>query len=342
MSYQESLRQLREHAEAYIRENGNLDVRQDYVAPDGYPLGMRIHGARAARFGGTLSAERFALLDELGLDWTPRNPDKWLPEARQHARQYGDLKVHQEHITPNGTPLGWRIRSARISLRGGTIAPQLKEALDLIDPCWHITYRSPAPTHGLDCAVPRCREDAVKHRLCARHLEHLAQHGAPVFTYAPDVACPVAACDEPPAGQGWCKQHQAQIDLGHGRTAYRIQGRWRGLECGGRCEVCLADRARQQGDLRRKQAEERLPFTARRDVVGALWGGKSLDQACEMAGMSSRELFGMGQAIPEFGEAVDAALMGTRDAGLKHGKELTYRVHRCRCPECRAAKAQYR
>lgn len=327
-----ALEELDREARAYIAAHGHLDVPQAHVTASGYRLGAAIRNARTLRRTGGLGAERFALLDRLGVDWEPRDPRRWLPEARAYARRHGHLRVPQEYVSPTGVALGMRVRSARISHREGSIAPQLKEALDLVDPCWAITYRGPDPDRAGLCAVPRCREAVGGRGLCGRHLEHLHAHGSPVYTVdPPEPACAVPGCAEAPR-PAWCAEHGEQVEQGHGRTAYRK----RVLACGGRCQVCRADHARAAAQERRAQAEKRLPAGRRRELVAELWGGRPLDEVCEQAGASARELLNFG-ALPELLEAVDVALMATRDPEVAHGSERGYRQG-CRCPECRGAK----
>lgn len=58
-------------ASAFYRDNGHLEIPQNYIAADGTKLGSWIVTKRGAHRNGTLSPTRVAALNKIGMDWEP-------------------------------------------------------------------------------------------------------------------------------------------------------------------------------------------------------------------------------------------------------------------------------
>lgn len=116
-------------------------------------------------------------------------------------------------------------------------------------------------------------------------------------------------------------------------------------ECGGtsapgrsRCGPCTELRAEREREARAEESHERLPDTVARAILGGLVMGYRLTELCEEYQVAYQRVYTHRVYDPEWGEALDEALMRGRDPGLEHGRAATYRLGSCRCPECRAAK----
>ena len=192
------------------------------------------------------------------------------------------------------------------------------------------------PGWQLECRVPGCDRHQSGRGWCNPHYMRWYQHGDPMWERPEAEGCEICGT-LPVRRSGLCRTHHAQHESGHDASRYRT----RSGSCGGRCEVCRWAHAAQAREARRRRIEEQLPLPARREIVAQLWQGETLERVAELAGLTVRQLWSTGAALPEFVAAVDRALMAVRDPDLAHGTGAAYR-HGCRCPECRAAKAAER
>ncbi|WP_435110187.1 hypothetical protein [Nocardiopsis synnemataformans] len=186
------------------------------------------------------------------------------------------------------------------------------------------------PNPVTECVTAACTEQAQPESLyCVAH------DVAPKNT-----ACEVEGCDRDAWYSGICQRDYYRWHTGgHGRSRYRT----RSGRCEGRCAVCRWDHARETREYRLAALEQgSLHEQARWEVVARVWGGAPLEEVAAGAGLSVKQLWSIGVAWPEFVYALDAGLMATRNPDISHGTAYAYRVHGCRCPECRSAKAQNR
>ena len=187
-----------------------------------------------------------------------------------------------------------------------------------------------------ECRVPGCDRHQSGRGWCNPHYMRWYQHGDPMWERPEAEGCEI--CGTLPVRRGGlCRTHHAQHESGHDASRYRQ----RSGGCGGRCEVCRWAHGRQAREARRRRIEEQLPLTVRREIVAQLWQGETLERVAELAGLTVRQLWSTGAALPEFVAAVDRALLVSRDPDLAHGTVAAYR-RGCRCPECREAKAAER
>lgn len=121
------------HAEEYYSSYGHLDVRSDYVSPDGYQLGKWIANQRANMKSTDkyrkVSPEHKIRLDSIGMRWDPSG-DKWF-EGYTKAKEYLSLlnggKWMTNYISPDGFKTGEWIRSqVRIQKKRGLPAQKIK------------------------------------------------------------------------------------------------------------------------------------------------------------------------------------------------------------------------
>ncbi|TGB14589.1 DEAD/DEAH box helicase, partial [Streptomyces palmae] len=115
------------HAHAYRQEFGNLLVPQVYRVGD-YRLGTQVNVYRRAYATGRLTPEQIAACEEAGMVWNTldHKEQTFLQHARAYHKQFGNLLVHRDYVTPSGYPLGTALRSRcnryrRGELRGTTV-----------------------------------------------------------------------------------------------------------------------------------------------------------------------------------------------------------------------------
>lgn len=127
-------------AKAYYEKHGDLNVPGTYRTGEGYSLGTWILTQRAVRKGlqqGSLSEERIAKLDEIGMLWSVREQDRWREyygAAQAYARTHGHLCVPAAYVSPEGVKLGeWLSRLKIQRNRGGKSRYLTEERIALLD-----------------------------------------------------------------------------------------------------------------------------------------------------------------------------------------------------------------
>ena len=125
---------------AYRAEHGHLDVPSGYVTPDGVRLGAWVCAQRARRGKGTLSAERAAELDALGMIWDGRqhSNDEFIAHAAAYGEEHGDLLAPNGSRSPDGFLLRSRLDMARVNYKRGTIDPDLARRLEGLGIVWNL------------------------------------------------------------------------------------------------------------------------------------------------------------------------------------------------------------
>jgi len=127
-----------DHLRAYIAREGHAKVSQGYVTDDGYSLGNWVSSRRNARRAGTLSTERIAELDALGMVWDSR--DARYRTGVAHLRAYitreGHANVPTSHVTDEGFTLGSWVSNRRSDCRAGRLAAEKIAELDALGMVW--------------------------------------------------------------------------------------------------------------------------------------------------------------------------------------------------------------
>ena len=125
----------------YKYEFGNIDIKANYVTPDGIELGAWISNLRTAknsrRKGYYLTDERIAMLDKLGMIWDKLDYqwEKNYQACVEYYKEHRNLDIPAHYATKEGLRIGaWisRMRKARDGrLKGG--APLTKEQIQRLD-----------------------------------------------------------------------------------------------------------------------------------------------------------------------------------------------------------------
>lgn len=136
------------YAQAYVRENGNLDVPKRYVTPEGYSLGAWLHTQRqvySGKIAGTLTQSQIELLNNIGMRWESVRDLSWernYAAAKQYYKEQGNLLVRARDEQGNGYALGHWIAQLRFYRKSGVqsayMTPERIKALDDIGMVWDV------------------------------------------------------------------------------------------------------------------------------------------------------------------------------------------------------------
>lgn len=141
-----SWEQMFQKAREYYAQHGCLDVERRYKTPDGYSLGSWLCTQRKIREGeqfGSLSKERIAKLDSIGMRWqsvADISWEKYFTAAQKYYDSNGNLDIKTQYVTPDGIRLGsWLagIRTCRKNgLRSSYLTEERAKQLDGIGMIW--------------------------------------------------------------------------------------------------------------------------------------------------------------------------------------------------------------
>lgn len=135
------------YAAQYFREHGNLRVPRRYRTPEGYALGNWLMTQRKVRAGqqyGSLSEERIARLDAIGMAWEDRHTASWnrcYGALCLYRQRRGDLDVPADYVTEEGLRLGAFVCSLRTARsagsRSGYLTRERIQQLDALGMIWN-------------------------------------------------------------------------------------------------------------------------------------------------------------------------------------------------------------
>lgn len=138
-----------EKASDYYKEHGNLEIPYKYKTPDGYSLGHWILTQKRVRAGeqfGTLTEERIAKLDAIGMIWRSYRDLSWernFAVAKAYYETYGNLNVVISYTTETGLRLGSWIAQLRTIRKNESQRRYLTDeriaALDEIGMIWDVS-----------------------------------------------------------------------------------------------------------------------------------------------------------------------------------------------------------
>ena len=98
----------------FYRNNGHLNIPNDYCTPDGLRIGIWIRRQRYLRSGKANAGvpptpDQIARLDEIGMVWKNQHESAWdvgYQAAVEYYKAYGNLQVPTGYIAPDGYKLG--------------------------------------------------------------------------------------------------------------------------------------------------------------------------------------------------------------------------------------------
>lgn len=120
---------------------------------------------------------------------------------------------------------------------------------------------------------------------------------------------------------------------GHGAAGWRR---------GCRCVLCADSHNRAERARRARRARRGLDRYLRRRLLAGIAAGSHPVAVAESLGLTWPRVLALRQYDRRWEVRLDAALMVGRNPDIAHGTYHSYQKHRCRCPECRVAKARYR
>jgi superfamily II DNA or RNA helicase len=114
--------QLLSDARSYYQANGNLNLPNDHVTPEGRLLGSQFSALRVAYREGRLLQPLIDALDEMGMRWDPQAAKKQelLDACDRYRQRFGNLDVPVKFIDAQGYRLGTALSYVR-SVAQGTI-----------------------------------------------------------------------------------------------------------------------------------------------------------------------------------------------------------------------------
>lgn len=170
----------------YKYDNGNIDIKANYVTKDGIELGAWISNLRTAknnrRRGYYLTDERISMLNKLGMIWDKIDFqwEKNYQACVEYYEKHSNLDIPASYTTAEGLRVGaWirRIRKARDGrLKGG--APLTKEQitrLDAIGMNWQDAY-----TQRWEYGYGKAKEYYAQHRNLDVPTMYVTEDGFPL------------------------------------------------------------------------------------------------------------------------------------------------------------------
>ncbi|MBS9532627.1 Helicase associated domain protein [Mycobacterium sp. M1] len=123
-----------QHLLGYVEENGTAQVKQSYVAPDGYRLGKWVSVQR--RIWSKLSNDRKQRLEQLpGWTLNARGDwwENWFRMLQEYVAEYGTARVPQTFVTADGDKLGAWVANQKSTRK--TLSDERRERLEAL-PGW--------------------------------------------------------------------------------------------------------------------------------------------------------------------------------------------------------------
>lgn len=144
----------------YRRDRGDALVPHWYRTAESFPLGKWVDSRRVDYRRGTLSQDRIASLDDIGMIWFLRNtPDPTTSRAREEAHfaamptrtrlwsaSHDGALPHARELDEDTIAIGRWLGRQRHLLRTGTLSPTRRQQLNIALPLWtdpQMTVTSP-------------------------------------------------------------------------------------------------------------------------------------------------------------------------------------------------------
>jgi hypothetical protein len=132
-------------------------------------------------------------------------------------------------------------------------------------------------------------------------------------------------------------------DPGFARQVIRARGRGESRWRRGDRDVSARQAHNDQTRAWRQElAAARFPAGQRRRLLAMLASGTPIQEAAATVGVTVQTVFGARAWARGWGGELDESLMAGRRDDISHGSSHSYKVHRCRCPECRRANDRSR
>ncbi|MFI3165989.1 MAG: helicase associated domain-containing protein, partial [Bacillota bacterium] len=129
-----------EEAKQYFKTHNNLDIPATFVTKNGTQLGNWYRGVKSAYQQSSLSKERIAVLEQIGMQWTSVNERAWqsfYAEAEKYFAENGNLIVHLRYVNEHGIKLGVWVQTQRMNYKKNTLSKNQIAQLNQIGMSWH-------------------------------------------------------------------------------------------------------------------------------------------------------------------------------------------------------------
>ena len=126
-------------AEKFYQEHGHLDIPAEYVTENGVRLGNWYRGVRGEKRRGTLSQERQQRLEAIGIQWLSIKVRTWMQYyelCKAFYEKHGNLNVHADYQTTDGTKLGVWVSGQRYAYSKGKLSQEQIALLEQIGMSW--------------------------------------------------------------------------------------------------------------------------------------------------------------------------------------------------------------
>lgn len=133
-SWDEWFSLVKEHYDLY----GSLFAGPRYAAPEAPALKIWLNRQRICYHQGTLSAERIAKLNAVGMIWDILNSawEQMYDCAQKYFDANGDLLVPNKYVTPEGLHLGAWINTQRVAYKRGSLSTDRTAKLNALQIVW--------------------------------------------------------------------------------------------------------------------------------------------------------------------------------------------------------------
>lgn len=146
-------------ATEYQKEYGNLNIPQNYTTSDGETLGIWLQTQRNNYRDCKLKPGRIKLLEDIGINWHPKQCYSWEKMYSLAAEYYkinGNLAIPRSYKAPNGANLGTWLSSQRQKYRQGKLTKEKTLALENIGVVWDFKI-----DNGISHYLKKLKEEGI-------------------------------------------------------------------------------------------------------------------------------------------------------------------------------------
>ena len=123
----------------YYKQNGNLDISQDYVTDEGIWLGKWLYIMRKEYRKGQLNTSQVKQLNELGMDWLSSKERAWENQYQKAKILYetqGNINVSRSYVDEEGAKVGLWINRMKSYYKLGKLTSEQTLRLEQLEIRW--------------------------------------------------------------------------------------------------------------------------------------------------------------------------------------------------------------
>lgn len=128
-------------ATAYFAVQGNLDVPEDFITGEGFPLGDWIQNERFRHRYGRTTPRQEQYLNEIGMLWTKFDVrwERSFQAVCSYAQSHGNLRIPQGFCSKDGVNLNLWLSNQRQSYKAGKLSEDRLQKLNAVG-MWQEPY----------------------------------------------------------------------------------------------------------------------------------------------------------------------------------------------------------